>query len=119
MTARTFKLRLKKYLGQQKWDSLIVEVKDSKVNGVTEGGYGHITNRNTGVCIYVDCRTLNNVYAGIRDKVMVRYAKDNKDWSSNGIGVAGRNRWFKESELYKNIEYMLGAPIEAVMSGRV
>ena len=105
MTARTFKMRLKKAIGEANYNMLDVRVKDSKVNMRVEGGYGHIINKQNNLCIYVDLRPA--LVSNLRNKFMIRYADSPNDWSSNNLGMIGRNQWFTEPDLYKAVWHLL------------
>lgn len=82
------------------------KLKNNTVNGRKVGCSGFITNIQTGSCVYVD--TEHSVYGPLSDKVLFRYARDEKDFSSNGL-ANGQNRFCADDELAANVVKMLRA----------
>lgn len=62
--------------------SLNIQLKNISINGIKRGcsGFVFITN---GPCVYVD--TESSCYHPLSNKTLVRYARDNHDYSSNQI----------------------------------
>mgnify|MGYP006865990794 FL=1 len=83
---------------------LKIELKNIVINGVKRGCSGFVTNMQTGSCVYIDTEKL--VYGPLSDKCMYRYARDNKDYSSNGL-QNGWNRWATDEELPKQVVRLL------------
>lgn len=61
------------------------------VNGKRVGCSGHIQNVLNDKCVYI-C-TEKSCYQPLSDKNLIRYAADMKDFSSNDLGVVGRNQF--------------------------
>lgn len=87
-------------------------LKNVTMNGRKVGCTGFVTNIQTGSCVYVN--TEHSVYSPLSDKVMYRYARDEKDFSSNKL-KNGWNNFCPDGELAKNILKMLraGSAIQA------
>lgn len=99
MTTRTFKMRFKKFIGEENFKSLEFRIKDHKVNGTFDEAYGHIYNPKTNLYVYVNLKLIKPY------GYMCRYALNFQDYSSNRApqGVSPlimRNRWFKTEEQY-------------------
>lgn len=62
--------------------SLNIQLKNLSINGVKRGCSGFVFIDN-GPCVYVD--TESSCYQPLIDKTLVRYARDNHDYSSNKI----------------------------------
>lgn len=62
--------------------SFEIQLKNTSINGIRRGCSGFIFVPD-GPCVYVD--TEISCYQPLRDKTLVRYAKDNHDYSSNQI----------------------------------
>ena len=87
--------QLKAEAEKQNTDIEII-LKNISVNGSKRGCSGHVINKSTGSCVYLN--TEASVYGPLSDKVMYRLARDNKDYSSNSL-KNGNNRWCKPDEL--------------------
>lgn len=97
-------LVMKKYEIENGQFALHNTLKNIRVNGVARGCSGHFVNDDTGICVYVD--TERSVLASLSDKILVRFAKSEKDFSSINIRN-GYNQWVSESELPGKIFSML------------
>lgn len=75
------------------------------INGSKRGCSGFVVNADNGMCVYVNTEKLS--YHPWGELVMYRYAKDTHDYSSNCLGVRGRNRWTSEKNLAANIIQLL------------
>lgn len=75
------------------------------INGKRVGCSGHIQNVLNNKCVYVS--TEKSCYQPLSDKNLVRYAADMKDFSSNGLGVMGRNQFVMDDALVNKIVDML------------
>lgn len=80
------------------------KLKNTTVNGRRVGCAGFITDIQTGSCVYVN--TEHSVYGPLSDKVLYRYARDEKDFSSNSL-KNGWNRFCADDELAKNVLALL------------
>lgn len=78
---------------------------DIAINGKKVGCSGHITNIFNKRCVYVN--TEKSVYQPISDKDLVRYAENERDYSSNGLGINGRNIFVTDDVLATKIIDML------------
>ena len=78
---------------------------DIAINGKNVGCSGHITNIFNKRCVYVN--TEKSVYQPISDKDLVRYAENEMDYSSIGLGVNGRNIFVTDDVLATKIIDML------------
>lgn len=67
-----------------------------QVNGDKRGCSGHVINKGTGVCVYID--TEGSCLSTLAGKSMYRLAANIKDYSSNAL-VNGYNRWTVHAEL--------------------
>lgn len=76
-----------------------ISLKNIIINGSKRGCSGHITYLKTGKCVYVTTEPL------ITDprKLMWRYAENEKDFTSNRIGIKGKNHFITEPELATTI----------------
>lgn len=81
-----------------------LNIKNISVNGTKRGCSGHVTNKTTGSCVYLD--TEESVFSPLAGKCMYRLAKDTKDWSSNSL-KNGYNRWCKTEELASSVIHLL------------
>lgn len=86
----------------------IIELNNISVNGDKRGCSGFITNTQDGSCIYI--RTEKSAYAPLADLSLYRYARDNKDYSSNGLSN-GQNHWATDNDL-------ASAVIKLLLDGR-
>lgn len=75
------------------------------INGKRVGCSGHIQNVLNDKCVYIS--TQKSCYQPLSDKNLVRYAADMKDFSSNGLGVMGRNQFVTDDALVSKIVDML------------
>lgn len=74
------------------------------INGKRVGCSGHIQNVLNDKCVYI-C-TEKSCYQPLSDKNLIRYAADMKDFSSNDLGVVGRNQFVTDDALVeKNHRY--------------
>lgn len=80
------------------------KLKNISINGRKVGCSGFITNMQTGACVYVN--TERSVYGPLSDKVLFRYARDEKDFSSNGL-ANGQNRFCADDKLAANVLALL------------
>lgn len=83
---------------------LKIELKNIIVNGQKRGCSGFVTNMQTGSCVYID--TEKSVFGPLSDKCLYRYARDNKDYSSNRL-QNGWNCWATDDELPKQVVKLL------------
>lgn len=67
------------------------------INGKRVGCSGHIQNVLNNKCVYVS--TEKSCYQPLSDKNLVRYAASMKDYSSNDLGVVGRNQFVTDDAL--------------------
>lgn len=79
-------------------------LKNISINGVKRGCSGHIVNKTTGACVYVDTETF--CYSPLAGKAMYRLARDTKDFSSNSL-KNGYNRWATEEDLASAVILLL------------
>lgn len=89
-------------------------LKNSKINGVIQGAYGHVININTGGCLYVDSE--KRVLSSLDGKTLYRWAKDKKDWSSNSV-TNGFNQWVPDELAAKTIVNALSEGIQNIREG--
>lgn len=84
-------------------DEIRIKLQNISINGTKRGCSGHITHCKTGKCVYVNTEPL------ITDpkKVMWRYAADDRDFSSNRLGVNGSNHFTTEDRLVEEIHKVL------------
>ena len=80
--------------------SVIINLKNIKVNGQNRGCCGHITNVYSGGCVYVN--TEISCYAYLAGKSLCRYALNDKDYSSNGL-INGNNHFYDNDEFAKYV----------------
>lgn len=80
------------------------KLKNITVNRRNVGCSGFVTNIQTGSCVYVN--TEHSAYAPMSDKVLYRYARDEKDFSSSGL-KNGWNNFCLDSELADNVVKLL------------
>lgn len=80
------------------------KLKNNTVNGRKVGCSGFITNIQSGACVYVD--TEHSSYGPLSDKVLFRYAWDEKDFSSNRL-KNGYNHFCTDSELAASVLKLL------------
>lgn len=84
--------------------NVVVTAKNTSVNGQKRGCYGFVKNLDTGSCVYFD--TESSCYGPLVDKVLYRYAKNEKDYSSTGLANA-YNHFCVQNELGENIISLL------------
>ena len=75
------------------------------INGKRVGCSGYIQNVLNDKCGYI-C-TEKSCYQPLSDKNLIRYAADMKDFSSNDLGVVGRNQFVTDDALVEKIIDML------------
>ena len=112
ITTRAFKLRFKKFIGEEAFNSLVFKIQDHKVNGVFSEATGHIYNPATNLYVYVNLKPIAPY------GYMCRYAAGFKDFSSNRAPQGAslmvmRNRWFKDEQSY----YMAISQMLTIMRG--
>ena len=79
-------------------------LKNISINGVKRGCSGHVVNKSTGSCAYVNTETF--CCSPLAGKVMYRLARDTKDFSSNSL-KNGYNRWATEEDLASSVIILL------------
>ena len=79
-------------------------LKKISINGVKRGCTGHVVNKTTGTCVYVDTETF--CYSPLAGKAMYRLARDTKDFSSTSL-KNGYNRWVTEEDLASSVILLL------------
>jgi hypothetical protein len=72
-------------------DGFEYSLKNIIINGEKRGCSGFVKNPVNNKVVYLT--TERSCCNSLHNKIMYRYAKDTKDYSSNGLGVLGRNRW--------------------------
>lgn len=105
---RKLEMRVEKALQASAADFKIRStVKNIRINGESRGCSGHFINDATGACVYIN--TEKSVYSPLSELNLIRYARDEKDFSSNRISY-GYNQWARDDELPKRIVAMLQNP---------
>lgn len=89
-------------LAEQMGMDITVNLKNITVNGQRRGCSGFVTCGES--CVYV--ATEHSCYGPISDKSMCRYAKDTKDFSSNGL-KNGYNQFVADDFLAAKVISML------------
>lgn len=84
--------------------NLSYDINNIVVNGIKRGCSGFVTNNDTGSCVYIN--TEKSCYQPLKDKCLYRYAKDNKDYSSNSL-KNGQNKFCEDKLLAQNIVNLL------------
>lgn len=76
---------------------IYVYLKNIIINGTRHGCSGHFKNPANGVCVYVS--TEKSSYAPLADKNLLRYAVDERDFSSASLGIDGKNEFYDDASL--------------------
>ena len=94
----------KKWLETDDCSPLRSTLKNIRVNGKTRGCSGHFTNEKNGICVYVDTEPFS--YSSLAERVLVRFAENERDYSSTSIRN-GYNQWVSFDDLPGKIVSML------------
>lgn len=86
---------------------LAFKLSNYRRNGTSTGCSGFVVDMTTKCCVYVS--TEKSCYAPLSDQNLLRYAADTSDYSSNRLGVRGRNRYCTDRELPGAIMALLAA----------
>ena len=86
-------------------------LKNSTLRGINEGAYGHVINISSGGCLYVDATI--RVLSSLNGKVLYRWAKNKKDWSSSSV-KNGFNQWVSEEKAAETIINTLNEGIQQI-----
>lgn len=96
-----------------------VKLRNIQVNDNLRGCSGHVTNTDTGSCVYIDTEGLTGRTDRITHECMYRFAENDNDYSSNGF-ILGYNRWCDEKKLAGNVVHLLKtAPTEYLKKRRI
>ena len=79
-------------------------LKNISVNGAKRGCSGHVVNKTTGSCAYLN--TEGSCYSPLAGKAMYRLARDVKDYSSTSLRN-GNNRWTEQENLASSVILLL------------
>jgi len=75
------------------------KIRDIRINGTNRGCSGFVTSKTTGKTIYLN--TEDVVYQPLQNKILVRTAKDDKDY------IGGPNQWVTIDELGSKVASLL------------